>query len=180
MHNTSIFKEPYSVSAELLEQIRLSYKRNRLKLFITFFLLHFFIAAAPHAAEEEFIWQIICRVSEKDTVLEFSVSKKDVLISYNFKDERSFLDDRLSYVVIAGNKSSLSIHQTSIEGMYSGIFKMEWWNRSNPELMNSYWLANYWSGNGEVTTSIQKMNCKAQKAPTEYANRVFALQGRRD
>lgn len=112
----------------------------------------------------ELIWHVICREQNNGVVKEFKIFENDILISHNFNKPHSLLSHNLSKIIIAGNSSSLSIHQFSVFAPYKGLFRMEFWNKSNPDLFNSFYMRNNWSEDGMVSTSTLKMSCKALKS----------------
>lgn len=112
----------------------------------------------------ELIWHVICREYKNGVVKEFKIFENDVLVSHNFNKPNSLVSSKLSKIIIAGDSTSLSIHQFSIFAPYPGLFRMEFWNKSNPELFNSFYMKNYWSEDGAASTSTLKMNCKALKS----------------
>ena len=137
-------------------------------------LLLALLSSSPHALPVkadtnnnltgELIWHIICREYKNGVVKEFKIFENDVLVSHNFNKPISLLSSKFSKIIIAGNSRSLSIHQLSIFATYPGLFRMEFWNKSNPELFNSFYMKNYWSEDGTASTSTLKMNCKALKS----------------
>lgn len=126
------------------------------------------VVSAEHG---ELVWDVTCRVPDVNSVLQIKVSQKDVTVSENFGQDISMLEDyRLSKVLVFGDRSSLLVSQMSVHALNQSTYRMEWWNTSNPSLLNSLWTSHRHNESGEISINVFPMNCRASKSPNSYSS----------
>ena len=121
-------------------------------------------------SEEQWIWEISCKEKDYGTVIQYRVSDERIERRFDFGRWYSIPSSRYVDVVVNGDDSSLFISSMS-DTVHGPITEhLAWWNTSNPSLFNSYSVNPNWSSVGEVSTSVQYLNCFAESAPSELVH----------
>ena len=149
-----------------------------LSSFFLAFLLTFSSLAISN--DKDTLWEIFCRIPSDNSVLEIDVYTDDVTYAFDFRKKISMHSGSLSNITLIGASDSLIINQSSTFTFESiRTIRMEWWNYSNPELLNSFYVKSSWDSDGKLyISSLVKMNCKANKSIQSNIPNTIIQNGR--
>mgnify|MGYP001129674333 CR=1 FL=1 len=146
--------------------------------FLLIFLLTFSSLAISN--DKDTLWEISCRIPSENSIFEIDVYKNDVTYAFDFKKKRSMHSGWFSNITLVGHSTSLLITQSSkFTNSSIRTIRLEWWNTSNPELLNSFYVKSSWDSDGQLyLSSLVKMNCKASKSIKSNIPNTLIQNGR--
>lgn len=137
------------------------------------FLLLTAVSSGVHAFDTDWIWEVSCKEKEHGTLYQYRVStdmfqKRIDLGPWSIEPFQPIQE-----LLISGSDTHLYISSLGDSVRDPTTIHLTWWNYTNPSNFNSYILTPSWSPAGELSATIQYLNCVADKNPQkDFNNRL--------